>query len=200
MDYKYESNSNKNRREQEEKRENEDNNKRKYNKIVSSKITIKKKNWFQRFVDSIFTSKSGTIKHYIIYDLIIPNVKRGIQETINILLYGSENRGVSVNYNSTRRYTDYARRETPVVYQRNNNYIMDNIILQSRKEAEDVLDTLYDCLQTYNVVRVSDLNDLLGITGTYIDNNYGWSSLEGSTIISRYDGYEIKLPRPIALK
>ena len=195
MNYEYESNSNKTREKKEEET-------KKYDKIVNSKITIKQKNIFQRMFDNIFTSKTGSIKHYIIDELLIPNVKRGIQEIINIMLYGSESRGSSVNYGgpSYRRYNDYSRRETGPVYQRPNNYVLDTIILENRKEAEDVLDTLYDCLQTYNVVRVSDLNDLLGATGRYTDNNYGWSSLEGSTIISRYDGYEIKLPRPIVLK
>ena len=75
----------------------------------------------------------------------------------------------------------------------------DNIILSSRGEAESVLARMDELVYTYGLVRVADLYDLVGVTGDYTDNKYGWTSLRTATIVRVRDGYQIKLPRAVPI-
>lgn len=99
-------------------------------------------------------------------------------------------------------YTNYYDRGSSVRDTRgysNSRYSYDDVILNSRREAEDVLDRMYELLDTYKVVRVADLYDLVNITGSYTDNNYGWVDLRTAEIVRVRDGYIIKMPRAIPI-
>ena len=52
-----------------------------------------------------------------------------------------------------------------------------------------------DILEKYGMVSVADLYDLVGVTGNYTDNKYGWTNLSNAEIVRVRDGYQIKLPR-----
>ena len=53
----------------------------------------------------------------------------------------------------------------------------DDIVLDSRGEAEEVLSTLVDLVEDYGVASVADLYDLVGIESTFVDTKYGWTNL-----------------------
>ena len=58
-----------------------------------------------------------------------------------------------------------------------------------------------DVIETYGMVSVMDLYDLVGISGQYTDNNYGWKNLRNAEPIRTRDGeYMLKLPKAIPLK
>lgn len=82
---------------------------------------------------------------------------------------------------------------------------MESIILETRGEAEEVIDHMYDILENYGSVSIADLYELVGISPSFTDHGYGWRSLKGcgiEKIRSRHGEteYEIVLPRPISLK
>ena len=52
---------------------------------------------------------------------------------------------------------------------------------------------------TYGTVSVADLYDLVGITGAYTDNKYGWTDIRSASVVRVRDGYMIKLPRALPL-
>ena len=56
-----------------------------------------------------------------------------------------------------------------------------------------------ELIDQYGVVSVGDLYDLVGVTGAYTDNNYGWTDLRTASVVRTRDGYMIKLPRALAL-
>ena len=76
----------------------------------------------------------------------------------------------------------------------------DEIILDTRREAEEVLSRLYDILSKYEVVTVSDLYDLTGIDSNYTDQDWGWTELRGSQIVNVRNGYLLDLPKPEPLR
>lgn len=76
----------------------------------------------------------------------------------------------------------------------------DDIILESRVEAEDVISRMKEIIETYGFVRVTDLYDLVGITGDYTDNKYGWTNIRGAEPVRVRDGYMLKLPKAVPLK
>lgn len=77
--------------------------------------------------------------------------------------------------------------------------IKQEIILESRKDAEDVLDTMRNMISTYGVVSVADLHDLTGAIANYTDSNYGWTALNSAKVVRVRNGYLLKLPRPKTL-
>lgn len=68
------------------------------------------------------------------------------------------------------------------------------IILYSRKEAENVLEQLVNVIDMYDVVSVADLYDLLGLEVTPIDHKWGWSYLHNSEIRQVREGFLLDLP------
>ena len=56
-----------------------------------------------------------------------------------------------------------------------------------------------ELIDQYGMVSVGDLYDLVGVTGQYTDNNYGWTDLRTASVVRTRDGYMIKLPRALAL-
>lgn len=139
------------------------------------------------------------IKQYIIWDVIVPLIKRGISDTVNAVLYpgGSPDRrgGSKVSYSSI--YDNGRTRENTV---RRDVYSYDDISFRTRGEAENILMSMEDILDRYKLVSVADLYDLAGITCSHTDYKYGWTSLSGAKVISCRDGYFIKLSRPMPIE
>ena len=51
----------------------------------------------------------------------------------------------------------------------------------------------------YGTVSVADLYDLVGISGNYTDNKYGWTNIRNAEPIRVRDGYMLKLPKALPL-
>lgn len=56
-----------------------------------------------------------------------------------------------------------------------------------------------ELISTYKIVSVADFYDLVGVTGNWTDNKYGWSDIRSASIVHVRDGYMIKLPRPLPI-
>ena len=78
-------------------------------------------------------------------------------------------------------------------------YSYDTITLDTRGEAEEVLARMDEIIDTYKMVRVADFYDLVGVTGNYTDNKYGWTNIRNAEVIRVRDGYRIKLPRALPI-
>jgi hypothetical protein len=72
----------------------------------------------------------------------------------------------------------------------------DEIILGTRVEATEVIDRLYDIIAKYEMATVSDLYDLIGVTGSWTDDKWGWVDLRGAGVTRVRNGYLLALPRP----
>ena len=56
-----------------------------------------------------------------------------------------------------------------------------------------------ELIKEYGQVAVADLYDLVGITGSYTDNKYGWTNLRNAEAIRDRDGYLLRLPKALPL-
>ena len=72
-------------------------------------------------------------------------------------------------------------------------------MLETRGEAEDVLSRMDELIDTYGVVSVADLYDLVGISCNYTDNKYGWTNLRNAEPVRVRDGYMLKLPKALPI-
>ena len=62
-------------------------------------------------------------------------------------------------------------------------------------EAEEVITKMDELIDTYGMVSVADLYDLVGKTSEYTDNKYGWTNIRTAEVIRVRDGYMLKLPK-----
>ena len=148
------------------------------------------------------------VKSYIFMDVLVPAIKKAISDIvtdgISMILYGGTNRGKKgssnasyVSYNSISDRRD--ERREPSTQRVGPRY--DDITLESRAEAEEVLARMDELISMYGSASVADLYDLIGVTSNYTDNNYGWTNLAKAGTERTYGGgYRLKLPRAIQIK
>lgn len=202
--FDYKSNSNKSKTEAVKQAE-----EKRVEKVVTGKVVTKKKSGFSKFAGEFISEDAKNIKSYVIGDVLIPAFKKAISDIItdgiDIMLYGGNGRSRSGRSNadrvSYRSYYDDRRPSDRLTTSRysSNSYSYDDIILDSRGEAEEVLARMDELMDTYGLVRVADLKDLVGITGSYTDNKYGWTNIRNAEIVHVRDGWMIKMPRAVAI-
>ena len=98
-----------------------------------------------------------------------------------------------------RSYYDKDNRREHSVTRSRIGYDYDDIILDNRGEAEEVLSRMDELIDTYGLVSVADFYDLVGVTGNYTDNKYGWTDIRSASVIHVRDGYRIKLPKALPI-
>ncbi|MDR2395818.1 MAG: hypothetical protein LBD57_04395 [Endomicrobium sp.] len=79
------------------------------------------------------------------------------------------------------------------------NIIKREVILESREEAEKVLEHLRKFIKHYREVCVTDFNALVGINSSFSDYNLGWHDLTEACVTKVFDGYLLSLPTPVFL-
>ncbi len=174
--------------------------------VVTNKVTTKKKSGLSKFADEFISEDAKNVKSYVIGDVLIPALKKAVVDIvtdgINIIFYGGARSGGSrstADRVSYRNYYDRGPTSSSSYRSNNTRYSYDDVVINTRAEAEDVLDRMYELLDTYKVVRVADFYDLVGVTGSYTDNNYGWTNLRTAEIVRARDGYIIRMPRAIPI-
>lgn len=180
--------------------------KKKVEKIISGTAKTNKKTVGQKFVEAFIPDDVTNVGDYLLQDIFVPSAKKLFEELvtsgISILLYGdagrsgrSNTRAGRVNYNSIH---DGSNRNNNSTRSRS-RYDYEEVKLDSRGDAEDVLDRMCELVAAYGMASVADLYDLVGITGNYTDNKYGWTDLRNAYVERARDGYLIKMPRIIPL-
>ena len=175
--------------------------------VVQVPAKTRKKGELRKFSDVFISEDASNVKSYILQDVLLPTIKDTIsniiKSSVDMILFGEARRGDSSKSGgykpSYRSYYDdrndsYRRRDTYTPYS------FDDVLLDSRADAEEVLNGLIDIVEKYGVVSVADLYDLVGIVGVYTDNKYGWTDLRTARIErDRSGAYYIKLPRALPL-
>lgn len=198
----YKSNSNKSKEEQRESTP-----EKKIEKVITGSVKSKKKSEIQKLTDVFISEEVSNVKSYILMDVLVPAIKKAVSDIvtngIDMILYGETGhtkKNSSASKVSYRSYYDKAndRREYDPSRTKT-GYSYDDIILDTRGEAEDVLSRMDELVATYGLVSVADLYDLVGITGNYTDNKYGWTDIRSASVVRVRDGYMLKLPKALPL-
>ena len=185
------------------------NERKKLEKVVDGTAKVKKKGKTSKFAEMFIAEDLSSVKSYIVSDVLIPAAKKlfvdAIKDAVDMFVYGRTDRGkrssgFRADYVSYNRYSDRKYDDHPGNDVRRNSYSYDDVILETRGEAEEVLDTMNAVIDEYGMVSVMDLYDLVGITGQYTDNNYGWKNLRNAEPVRVRDGYMLKMPRAVPLK
>ena len=195
----YTPNSHKFKAEQKEKEERE-----KIEKVVTGKR--RRKSELSKIGGAIISEDARNVKNHILMDVLVPAFKNALSDVvtdaINMLLFGDTKRKSSSGSRSryysydTRFDSGYSRERSSY---RRSEYDFDDVILDTRGEAEEILDAMNDILGRYGLVRVADMYELAGLTCNYTDNKYGWTSLRTAEIIRGMHGYGLKLPKAMPI-
>lgn len=108
------------------------------------------------------------------------------------------------NYSSISAQQQPVRRGEPPLRAQSvvarSRHKLDDVVIDSRADAEEVLFHLVDLVQDYGSASISDFFSLVGINTEYTDQQYGWRNLEGANVLRlREGGYTLNLPRPVFL-
>lgn len=190
-------------------------NKEKLKPVVKSKVTIKKPSIWSRTKGALTDSDSESVMSYILYDVAIPSIKTFITDAVSsgiqMLLWGGNNVPGNVNRYNGRSYTPYNSINNrsnihiggrPLNAQPNyarprQKSMLDELIFESRTDAEMVLSDMSNHINQYGSISVLDLYDLIGKTTDHTANNFGWVHLEGVYIgPARGGGFLLTLPQP----
>ena len=171
-----------------------------------AKAKTKKKSEVKKFADVFIAEDITSVKDYIVNDVLIPAAKKAISDIItngiDMILYGeAKGRDRRRDGGSRVSYTKYYERDRDRDYDRTRTrrsvYDYDDIILDTRGEAEDVLNRMDDLIDAYGMVSGAELYELVGISGNYTDNKYGWTNLRNAEVRRTRDGYLLKLPKAL---
>ena len=179
---------------------------KKVSPVVKGAVKTKKKSEFSKIKEMFFAQDVGSIKNYVIMDVIVPAVKKAICDTIkdsvDMLFYGKTMPRRKGNNNGIVNFRDYAsvsRRSFDLPARRTSSssvYEYDGIVFESRSDAEDVLDALSEILEQYDDVTVADLFQLAGQTPNSTDSDYGWDNIATARVERLDDGmYTVVMPR-----
>jgi hypothetical protein len=179
---------------------------KKLEKIVSGPVKTKK-NELRKLSEIFISEDAANVKSYIFMDVLVPAIKKAISDIfhngIDIILFGEAGKSKSSSAASRVSYRDYYDRKDdhPSVNRTRSGYSYEDVVVETRGEAEAVRTRLEEIVDEYGMVSVADLYDLVGITGNYTDNNYGWTNVHNVEIIRVYGGgYMLKMPRAIPIK
>lgn len=178
--------------------------------VVKGKAIKQKKSLGKKFSEAFLGEDSKSVGDYIFHDVIIPAIKSTLSDAVSggieMLLFG-ERRSGSRNYsrNGSKTYTSYSsyyggrdrRDDRGGNFSRGSRarHDFDDILFESRGEAEDVLSHLVDLTIDYGVASVADFYDLSGIESQFTDNKYGWTNLRDACTDRVRNGYIIRLPQ-----
>lgn len=176
-------------------------------KVVQGKVKTKK-NEIRKLTDIFISEDVANVKNYILMDVLVPSIKKAIYDivvnSLDMSLFGGRggSKRPTADKVSFRDYNGVSRRDerTYSSSRTTSGYSYDDIILETRGEAEAVLSRMDEIMEEYEIVRVADLYDLVGITGEHTDNKYGWTNIRNAEIERVRDGYRIKMPRALPIR
>lgn len=173
-------------------------------KAVEGKVVVRKQPWYKKAVRSMVAEDATNVGDYLLVDVVVPAVKTLILNIVSQgaerALYGSsrpKTRGGGSSFGSSlrTRYHD-APTERPRVLDSRTRATHDfgQIILETREEAVNTIALLDQRIDEYGSVTVADLYDILGVSGSYMDQKWGWVTLREADVRQHRDGWRLDLP------
>jgi hypothetical protein len=189
--------------------------------IVTGKVIVRKPPIGKRLKDVFIGGDANSVWSYVALDVIVPAIKDTVVEAISMgierAVYGDARGGSPSRRARTARgsatghidYSGFAKQGDR--YQQSGRQLsqsakatlnFDELILDTRTEADSVIEHLVMLIDQYQVAKVADLYDLCKVTNTdYTTQKWGWYDLRSASV-ERVSGggYLLNLPRPEQLR
>lgn len=187
---------------------------RRTEKIVSGKVSVKKKTGIQRFSQLLTSDDGKNATSYMVADVFMPAIKKALSDVVtcgmdavaeiarnalDIALYGETGHTKKRNKSGYISYGSYYDKDN----RRGTSYGISrdygDVTIDNRVEAENVLESMRDLVKRYGIARVADLYEMVGISGDHTDVNYGWTDLHYARIVPCRGGFTIKMPKAMPI-
>lgn len=173
--------------------------------IATGGVKQRKPPLSKRFASTFASEDAGSVGKFILNDVAIPALKSLLSDMasqgVERLLFGDSrpNRhrsgGGGTSYNAMYRGPSSSSGSRQISSRARSTHDFDEIVLETRGDAEAVLDQLSFRVAEYGQASVSDLYDMVGITGSFVDDKWGWTDIRGAHVQRVRDGYLLNLPR-----
>lgn len=179
--------------------------------IISGGAVRRKKSLRKQFSETFVAGDAKSAVRYVVMDVLLPAAKDMIVEAgsqgIEKLIYGENRRRGSTRpqsgptgYVSYNRYSHqmggHSSPQRAMSRQARARHNFDEIVLDQRAEAEEVIDRLFELVSIYESATVADLYELVGLSSTHTDHKWGWTDLMGAGVSRIRGGYLLDLPDP----
>lgn len=177
-------------------------------KVVKGHTKVKSKPMGKKLAGAMIEEDMSDVKEYLVWDVLIPALKDTIVDIIkkgvDAMFYGGATTPQNVKRSGNVSKASYAgyynrnrrRNEIPRYRNRRATFEFDDILFESRKDAEEVLSSLVDLTMQYGMASVADFYEMSGMNSEFTDNKYGWGELSEGRVVRSRDGYFIDLPKP----
>jgi len=184
----------------------------KIERVISGEAKRRKRGLGRQFKDTFIEGSARMALEYMATDIVVPAIRDliydALQGGLDRMIYGESRirrgRSSATSYSSVGHvnYQGMSSNKPPntsrTLSQRaRTRHDFGGIVLDSREDANDVLDRMFDVLSRYGSVPVTTLYALTGIEASHTDEKWGWTSLAGAKAAKQRDGgYLLDLPEP----
>jgi hypothetical protein len=186
-------------------------------RVTTGETVRRKKPLRKKFSEVFIAGSAKTAVGYALWEVLLPAAKDTVVEVITQgvekLFFGdSRRRGTPPPQSGPTGYVSYNRYSGPMggsrmmtsaqrvmSRQARARHDFDEIVLESRTDAEEVIDRLFDLVSRYESATVSDLYELVGLSSSHTDHKWGWTDIRGAGVSRSRDGYVLDLPEPVPL-
>lgn len=179
---------------------------KKVQKVVTGKVKTKT-NEGRKLANIFISEDAANVKSYVFMDVLVPAIKKAISDIvtdgIDMILYGGKGSGRkdrNTNKVSYRNYYDDKRDDhRDNSYRARNRFDYEDLIFDSRGEAEAVREQMVEIIDRYGFVTVADMYDMADIPAPYTSSKYGWTNIRTAEAVRVRDGYVLKLPKAMPI-
>ncbi len=173
---------------------------------------IRKAPWGRRLRETVIQGDAESAWTSMIWNSFLPGladqIESAMHEGLSTLfgggtsVYRRERRqgGSRISRHSPDRVLGGGRPEERISRNDRTRQDVSVIEIDSRAEAETVLERLLDSIDQFDVVTLAEFYQLVQITPDHTDFGFGWDDLGGSKIVHSKGVYFLDLPTPFKLK
>lgn len=176
--------------------------------VTTTGASRKRKSLRKQFKETFIGGDAKSAVRYAMFEIALPAARdmvwEVISEGVRSLIFGdSRRRGSTMPYSGPTGHISYNRissrnpgPQRAISRQARSRHDFDEIVMDSRVEAEEVIDRLFDLVSRYDTATVADLYELVGLSATHTDHKWGWTDLQGAGVSRIRGGYLLDLPEP----
>jgi hypothetical protein len=187
--------------------------------LIDGEARIVKPSGMKRLRRSFIGGDATTVTEHIIWNLLIPAAKDTVADMgatfIDMMIFGQRRtvRGIGGGHvnptqnGSSSRYNYSGVSNgggSPLILGQNSAPQDDSpartspsqVIVPNRHDAEAIAQKMQETIEKYTAVSVADLYRMVGKSPNYMDDKWGWTSLEGANLKRVPDGVLLDLPEP----
>lgn len=183
---------------------------KKVEQVTSGAAVVRKKPLGRRIAENFTGADGKDVGHYVLFEVILPRCKDLIfdvgESALRRALFGDSAKGYTSRATS-KGYTPYNTIQSSAIPKQQQfskpavtpSDEFGEILVETRGEAQEVMDKMGNLIDTYGMACVSDLKAAVGLTGSMTDEKFGWMAMGGTDIRrvgGQQPGYLLIFPRP----